>query len=154
MKKMHGTMDQLEIESVQDESNILQVQQEAAREMGGFETKMLLDAPGEVACYHFGPLQIALVLVLNLRRRYTFNSKRDAGFQDDEFETYCLDREAFFSDIGGLRDTILHPRADNLDVQKRILDSSQGDLEATMLDAALAHEAYLGRLGPRLGVSL
>ena len=42
------------------EETLTRLQVETAKEIGGFQTRMLLDAPREIAKYHFAPLQIAL----------------------------------------------------------------------------------------------
>ena len=53
-----------------DSENITQVQVQAAKEIGGIKTRMLLDAPSELEKYHFGPLQVSLCLLSAMLDEY------------------------------------------------------------------------------------
>ena len=81
-----------------DHEDFTLVQVEAAKEIGGINTRMLLDAPREIEKYHFGPLQIALCLLYAIIEKYSELSKADQMFQDDAFDRYCL--EWFLAEIG------------------------------------------------------
>lgn len=110
-----------------DHEDFTLVQVEAAKEIGGINTRMLFDAPREIEKYHFGPLQIALCLLYAIIEKYRELSKANQMFQDDAFDRYCLENKQFVQQLSALRDSVLHQRYDNMDEQENFVKWFDGD---------------------------
>lgn len=117
------------------------VQMAAAREIGGINVRMLLDAPQEIEKYHFGPLQIALCLLYAIIERYKELSKTCPSFRDDSVDKYCSENERFILHLKDLRDSVLHQRHDNLAKQMNALKEFDGEANKHILDLLLGGES-------------
>ena len=124
-----------------DSEGRVAVQMEAAREIGGINVRMLLDAPQEVEKYHFGPLQIALCLLYAVIERYKELSKAHSSFQDAGMDRYCSENEQFILHLKDLRDSVLHQRHDNLTKQMNALKEFDGEVNKHILDLLLEGES-------------
>ena len=137
-----------------EREHLTQLQVYTAKEIGGIKTRMLLDAPQEIEKHHFGPLQVALSHLLSVLERYQRISRRRPLFQDNALGEYCRTNHDFLHSLKPLRNSIVHQRADNLDVQKEFVEKFNGSEErhlvALLIDGTDLYEGYLRRLARRL----
>ena len=138
-----------------DSENIRSLQLQTAKEIGGVNTRMLLDAPEEIGKYHFGPLQIALCLLYAIIEKYRKLVKIYPAFQDNAIDKYCHENEQFVWLLKDVRDSILHQRHDNIEKQQKFVQEHSGDSSKHCLDLLLEGEEiyrdYLRRLWHQLG---
>ena len=137
-------------EMPRDSENITQVQVQAAKEIGGIRTRMLLDAPRELEKYHFGPLQVSLCLLSAMLDEYARLTGINAVFSDDEMDSLRERNHQFLQSIDDLRDSILHERYDNVDVQKQFVSSQAGDPVRLAIEGEQGFQRYLKLLKERL----
>jgi len=150
-QQLENTMHALGLSSIPTEGEsftLLQVQ--TAKEIGGVNTRMLLDAPEEIQKYHFGPLQIALSLLFAIIEEYKRLSRTYPTFQNDTLDTYCRENHQFVETLKVLRDSILHQRYDNMDAQRRFVEEFSGDkskhLVTLLIEGERIYKDYLRRL--------
>lgn len=150
-RQLNQTLQELALSSLPTDSDgLMSIQQQTAREIGGINTKMLLDAPQEIEKYHFGPLQIALSLFSVMVTKYKNVSRVHPTFQDDVLDTYCQDCRGFLAELKDVRNSILHNRYDNIDTQRQFVRAFTGGNNehlVTMLTKGVeAFDDYLRRL--------
>ena len=151
-QQLEQTMHDLGLSSMPTEGETLTLLQvQAAKEVGGVNTRMLLDAPQEILKYHFGPLQIALALkFFAIVERYKQLSKTYPTFQDEALDTYCRKNHQFMGTLEALRDSILHQRYDNMDEQRKFVEKFTGDgnkhLVTLLIEGESTYKDYLRRL--------
>ncbi len=150
-QQLERTMRDLDFSSIPGEIEqltLLQIQ--AAKEIGGINTRMLLDASEEVQKYHFGPLQIALSLLFAIIEKYRQLSRAHAVFRDDAIDQYCYENHQFVESLEALRNSIVRQRYDNVDKQEMFVKEFSGDknehLISLLIDGANVYEGYLRRL--------
>ena len=132
------------IESLTDE-NLLQLQVETAKKIGGIEARMILYAPEEIEKYHFGPSQIALSLLYAAIEKYDVLSKDNGLLRDMAFEEYCRSNREFITSLKALRDSIIHPRSDNAQAAKEFLRAHGARYVELLIEGELAYKNYLIR---------
>ena len=133
-----------------DPENIARVQVEAANEIGGIKTRMLLDATAEVEKYHFGPLQISLCLLSAMLDEYARLTGINPIFADDEIDSFRERNHQVVQSLDDLRDSILHERYDNAAVQKQFVSSQAGDPVRLAIEGEQGLRRYLRLLKVRL----
>ena len=137
-------------EMPRDSESITQVQVQAAKEIGGIRTRMLLDAPSELEKYHFGPLQVSLCLLSAMLDEYARLTGINPVFSDVEMDNFRERNQQFLQSLDGLRDSILHERYDNVDVQKQFVSSQAGDPVRLAIEGEQGLQRYLKLLNERL----
>ena len=134
----------LNIESLTDE-NMLKLQVETAKNIGGIETRSLLFASEEIGKYYFGPVQIALSLLWAAIEKYDVLSKGNRLLQDMAIEEYCQSNREFIVSLKALRDSIIHPRSDNVQAIKEFSRAYGARHVALLIEGELAYRNYLIR---------
>ena len=131
-----------------NDDNFREVQIRAAKEIGGINTRMLLDAPQEPQKYHFGPLQIALCLLGAILDNYEKMVKRNQIFQDDAIDQFRCENEPFVQHLEKVRDSILHQRYDNIDQQIKFVEEYTGSphMVRLLIEGESIYKDYLRRL--------
>ena len=133
-----------------DHETLTLLQVHAAKEIGGVNTRMLLDAPQEVLKHHFGPLQIALALLFAIIEKYRQLSKAHPVFRDDAVDQYCRDNYQFVEDLEALRNSIVRQRYDNMDEQEKFVKEFSGGktdhLVTLLIEGESVYRDYLKRL--------
>lgn len=150
-QQIERTMDGIGFSSIPTErDNLTLLQVQTAKEIGGVHTRMLLDAPEEILKFHWGPLQIALSLLFAIIEKYKKRSGTNPMFQDDALDQYCREHHEFVAFLESLRDSILHPRHDNLNAQARFVTRFTGDdtlhMVALLTEGERIYKEYLKRL--------
>ena len=133
-----------------DHETLTLLQVHAAKEIGGVNTRMLLDAPQEVLKYHFGPLQIALALLFAIIEKYRQLSKAHPVFRDDAVDQYCRENHQFVENLEALRNSIVRQRYDNMDEQEKFVKEFSGGktdhLVTLLIEGESVYRDYLKRL--------
>ncbi len=131
------------------------LQMETAKEIGGIRTMLYLDAPQETMKYHFGPLQIALCLLDAMVARYRKLARDRPMFQDDEFDIWCNERPDLLQRLKAARYSLLHERHDTMVDQTAFVEAfrEQDSIVSSLLEGAVAYEAWLSRLASSLSGS-
>ena len=137
-------------EMPRDSESITLVQVQAANEVGGVRTRMLLDAPGEIEKYHFGPLQISLCLLSAMLDEYARLTGIDPVFSDDAIDSFQELNRQLLQSLDDLRDSILHERFDNADVQMQFVSSQAGDPVGLAIEGERRFQRYLQLLKVKL----
>ena len=150
-QQLAKTMQELGLSSIPTDPDIFtQLQVEAAKEIGGINTRMLLDASQEVEKYHFGPLQISLAMLFAIIEKYGQLSRAYSVFRDDAVDKYCCENREFVEDLEALRNSIVRQRYDNMDTQKRFVGEFAGDnkrhVVTLLIEGTSVYEGYLRRL--------
>ena len=133
-----------------ESENITRVQVQAANDIGGIRTRMLLDASSEIEKYHFGPLQMSLCLLLAMFEEYARLTKINAVFSDDKLDAFQQRNHQILRSLKDLRNSILHERYDNVDVQKQFVSSHAVDLVGFAIKGEQIFQRYLNLLQDRL----
>ena len=150
-QQLEQTMRGLGFSSVpRDHKDFTRLQVQAAKEIGGIHTRILLDAPQEIEKFHWGPLQISLCLLYAVIERYKQLCKINPTFQDDALDKYCRENHQFVELLEALRDSILHQRYDNEGEQVKFVEKFTGDgnrrLKTLLIEGESAYKDYLRRL--------
>ncbi len=150
-QQLENTMQELGLSRVpSDNETFTQLQVQAAKEIGGINTRMLLDASQEIQKYHFGPLQIALSLLFAIIEKYRQLSKAHPVFRDDDFDQYCSENRQFVETLQSVRNSIIRQRYDNMDEQEKFVNEFSGDknehLTTLLVKGESVYREYLGRL--------
>ena len=132
------------------EDDFTLVQTKTAKEIGGVNTRMLLDAPQEIEKYHFGPLQISLCLLSTILAYYETVIARNLIFRCDCMDKYLKENQEFFRASEALRNSILHQRYDNYDVQKEFVHKYVANTVAKAIEGETVFQNYLKLLRDRL----
>lgn len=123
---------------------------ETAKELGGIQTRMILDAPWEMQTHYFGPLQVALALFHAMIVRYRELFHADPVYQDAALDGFCRRHAAFVNDLESMRHSVLHQRPDNQNVQVEFLTKYTQEDSAKMLsllaEGAAIYDDYVKRL--------
>ena len=134
--------------------DITKIQQETAMEIGGFETRMILDENLEIEKYHFAPLQIGLCLLYAAIENYGRMKNIDSIFSDQSFEEYWHRKEEFIQELKELRDAVLHGYPSNRESYysfAQLHGDQQEDHSMTLLfSGEAAYREYVNRLDNRL----
>ena len=138
-----------------NEKNLEAIQLQTAKEIGGVNTRMLLDAPLEIEKYHFAPVQIACCLLYAAIEKYRKLVKVDSIFEDQSINKYCQENAEFVRVLKGLRDSLLHPYSDNLKKQNEFFEFLRKDGNTTkhyqlLLEGTSLYKTYLELLETRL----
>ena len=133
-----------------DHEDITQVQVQAAKDIGGINTRMLLDAPAEMEKYHFGPLQMSLCLLFAIFHEYARLASINTVFSENEMDAFRHRNHAILQSLRELRHSILHERYDNVDVQKRFVSSHAGNPMRLAIEGEQVFQRYLKLLWDRL----
>ena len=155
-QQLDNTIRDLGLSSIPtDNEAFAQLQVEAAKEIGGVNTRMLLDAPQEVQKYHFGPLQIALSLLFAIIAKYRQLSGSHPVFRDDAIDDYCHENHQFVENLEALRNSIVRQRYNNIDEQKKFVEEFSGDknkhVVTLLIEGENVYKNYLRRLWHALG---
>lgn len=150
------TLDRLGFELTPgDSGELTQLQVEAAREIGGIRTEMLLDAADEMGKYHWGPLQIALCLLAGVLAKYEALCRDEQSFQDDAVDAYCRQHSEFVNGLHELRNSLLHQRYENMPTQvefvRRFAGGERSRIVELLLEGLSIYESYVRRMGRLLG---
>ena len=150
-KQLENTMQKLGLSSVPgDSETFTQLQIQAAKEIGGIKTRMLLDASQEIQRYHFGPLQIALSLLYAIIEKYRQLSRAHPVFRDDGVDQYCCENRQFVETLQSVRNSIIRQRYDNMDEQEKFVNEFSGDknehLTTLLIKGESVYREYLSRL--------
>lgn len=150
-QQLENTMQDLGLSDItRDTETVTQVQVQAAKEIGGVNTRMLLDAPQEVEKYHFGPLQIALSLLFAVIEKYRQLSNADPVFQDEAVDQYCQRNRHFVDTLESLRNSIVRQRYDNIGDQEKFVEEFSGDkndhLVTLLMEGESVYRDYLRQL--------
>ena len=137
-------------EMPKDRDNITHVQVQAANDIGGIRTRMLLDASSEMEKYHFGPLQMSLCLLYAMLEEYSRLTGIDAVFSDDDLDALRLRNYQILQSLEDLRHSLLHERYDNIDVQRQFVSSHVGDSVGLAIEGEQVFQRYLKLLKERL----
>ncbi len=154
-QQIENTIQDLGLSSIpRDHETLTLLQVHTAKEIGGVNTRMLLDAPQEVLKYHFGPLQIALALLFAIVEKYRKLSKAHPVFRDDAVDQYCRENHQFVEDLEALRNSIVRQRYDNMDDQEKFTKEFSGDktehLVTLLIKGESLYQDYLRRLARSL----
>ena len=133
-----------------DRENITRVQVQAAKDLGGIRTRMLLDASSEMEKHHFGPLQMSLCLVYAMFEEYSRLTGTNTVFSDDDLDAFLQRNNQVLQSLEGLRHSILHERYDNIDVQQQFVSSHVSDSVRLVLEGEQVFQRYLKLLVERL----
>ena len=133
-----------------ESEDITRVQVQAAKDIGGIRTRMLLDASSEIEKYHFGPLQMSLCLLLAIFEEYARLTKINAVFSDDKLDAFQQRNHQILQSLKELRNSILHERYDNIDAQKQLVSSYANGLVEFAIKAEQKFQSYLNLLKNRL----
>lgn len=137
-----------------DREDFTRLQVETAKEIGGINTQMLLDAPQEIEKYHYGPLQIALCLFDAMITKYGLLSKAIPVFQDDTLDNYCRKHRDFMIVLKDVRASLLHQRYDNFQRQRQFVTAfgrqRRDHMTALLIEGARSFDEYLLRVGTLL----
>jgi len=138
-----------------DSENLDAIQLQTAKEIGGVNTKMLLDAPLEIEKYHFAPVQIACCLLYAAIEKYRKLVKVNPIFRDQSIDKYCEENAEFVRVLKGLRDLLLHPFGDNWKQQDEFFEFLKQDGHTArhyqlLLKGTSFYRTYLERLKSRL----
>ena len=141
----------LDMTTLFEGDNLQVLQVHTARELGGVEARMLLDAPREIMKYHFGPLQVALSLLYAVIERYRQLSREQPLFQDDLFDEYCTANAPFIDRLEIARNSILYEGyGDHAQAQQDFVAqfrfSEEAALEGRLIAGEQAYRDYLRRL--------
>ena len=150
-QQLENTLTDLGLSSMPSNNEAFtQLQVQAAKDIGGVNTRMLLDAAQEVQKYHFGPLQVALSLLFAIVEKYRQLSKAHPVFQDDDFDQYCCENHQFVETLQAIRNSIIRQRYDNMDEQKKFVEEFSGDknehLVTLLIEGERVYRDYLRRL--------
>ena len=150
-QQLENTIQDLGLSSMpRDHETLTLLQVHAAKEIGGVDTRMLLDAPQEVLKYHFGPLQIALALLFAIIEKYRQLSKAHPVFRDDAVDQYCRENHQFVENLEALRNSIVRQRYDNMDEQEKFVKEFSGGktdhLVTLLIEGESVYRDYLKRL--------
>ena len=149
--QLQQTLDTLGFsEMPRDPKDLDQVQVHAAKEIGGIRTRMYLDAPREVEKYHFGPFQISLCLLSTIHVEYARLTGIRPVFSDDEMDRFRERNREFLQSLYQLRNSLLHERYENVDVQEQFVKSQLGRLVQLAIEAEQGFQQYLKLLRERL----
>ena len=151
-RQLVRTLDRLGFQAIPDDrADFTKVQVEAAREIGGIRTRMLLDAPEEIEKYHWGPMQIALCLLAGVLARYEAVCRDDQSFRDAGIDAYLRQHPEFVNGLGNLRDSLLHQRYENMPTQAEFVENcaggQHGRIVELLLDGRSVYESYVRRMG-------
>lgn len=124
---------------------MLKLQVETAKNIGGIEARSFLYAPEEIGKYYFGPVQIALSLLWAAIEKYDVLSKGNRLLQDMAIEEYCQSNREFIVSLKALRDSIIHPRSDNVQAVKEFSRAHGARHVALLIEGELAYRNYLIR---------
>ena len=138
-------------EMPRDREDITRVQVQATNEIGGIRTRMLLDASSEIERYHFGPLQMSLCLLSAMLAEYSRLTGINAVFFDDDLDAFIHRNDHMLQSLELVRDSILHERYDNVDVQEHFVSSYVEDSVRLVIEGEQAFHHYLSALEERLG---
>ena len=130
-------------EMPRDRDDITRVQVQAAKDIGGIKTRMLLDASIEMEKYHFGPLQMSLCLLNAMLDEYSRLTGINAVFADGDLETFLRRNDHMLQSLKGLRNSILYERYDTLDIQKQFVLSPAGDPVQLAIEGEQIFQRYL-----------
>ena len=133
-----------------DPEAVTRIQVQAAQDIGGVNTRMLLDAPMEMEKFHFGPLQVALCLLCALMDEYARLIKVDPVFLDDSMDAFRSGHEGFLVYVGEVRDSLLHERYDNTGVQGQFAATYGSQAVELAIESCNLLEQYLTALDARL----
>ena len=133
-----------------DPDNINRVQVQVATDIGGINTRMLLDASSEIEKYHFGPLQVALCLLYAVLEEYSRLTKTTIVFCNGNMDTFLQRNDHVLQSLKGLRHSILHERYDNIDVQRQFVSPHVGDSIRLVIEGEQTFQSYLKLLEDRL----
>ena len=135
-----------------DQEAFTAMQVQAAKEIGGVEARMFLDAPQEIMKYHFGPLQVSLCLLYAMIERYRQLAQSNPTLHDESLDHFCHDNREFVESLEALRDSLLHQRHDNIDTQSSFVEAfTSGDhrgIVPLLIEGASIYEQYFKRLHP------
>ena len=150
-QQLENTIQDLGLSSMpRDHETLTLLQVHAAKEIGGVNTRMLLDAPQEVLKYHFGPLQITLALLFAIIEKYRQLSKAHPVFWDDAVDQYCRENHQFVENLEALRNSIVRQRYDNMDEQEKFVKEFSGGktdhLVTLLIEGESVYRDYLKRL--------
>ena len=137
-------------EMPKDREDITRVQVQAANEIGGIKTRMLLDASSEIQKYHFGPLQMSLCLLYAMLEEFLRLAGMNTVFSNDGLDAFIQQNDKVLQSLEGLRHSILHERYDNIDVQKQFVSSHVGDPVRFAIEGEQVFQRYLKLLEERL----
>ncbi len=154
-RQLYRTLDRLGFQEIpRDREDFNRLQIEAAREIGGIRTRMVLDAPEEIEKYHWGPLQIALCLLAVVLAKYEALCRDDPWFQDDGIDAYRRRHASFLDGLRDLRDSLLHQRYDNMPTQTEFVGEFAGGernrIVENLLEGLSVYEDYVKRMGRSL----
>ena len=154
-RQLVRTLDRLGFQEIpEDREDFNRLQVEAAQEIGGVRTRMLLDAPEEIEKYLWGPLQIALCLLAAVLAKYEGLRRDDPWFQDDGIDAYRRQHSEFVDGLRDLRDALLHQRYDNMPTQVEFVREFAGGernrIVALLLEGLSEYEDYVKRMGRSL----
>ena len=119
-RQLDRTLDRLGLREIpEDSEEFTRLQAEAAREIGGIRTRMVLDAPEEIEKYHWGtaadPRSACLPRSSRSIRR---SAETIRGFTTtDGIDAYHSRHAAFLDGLRDPRDSLLHQRYDNMPTQ-------------------------------------
>ena len=133
-----------------DPDAVTRIQVQAARDIGGVKTRMLLDASREMEKFHFGPLQVALCLICALVDEYVRLTKVDSVFVDDGLNAFRSKNKDFLLRVAEVRDSLLHERYDNIDAQRQFVATYAGQALQLAIEGYQVLEQYLTALRERL----
>ena len=123
---------------------------ETAKELGGIQTRMILDARLEMQKHHFGPLLVALALFHAMIVRYRELSRADSVYQDAALDGFCRQHPTFVNDLESMRHSVLHQRPDNPGTQLEFVTTYTQEGSAHMLnllaEGAAIYDDYVKRL--------
>ena len=133
-----------------DPEAVTRIQVQAAQDIGGVDTRMLLDAPMEMEKFHFGPLQVALCLLCALMDEYVRLIKIDPVFLDDGMDAFRSGHEGFLGYVKEVRDSVLHERYDSTGVQSQFVATYGSEAVKLAIESCDVLEQYLTALEARL----
>lgn len=149
--QLENTMWALELSQIPEEQeSLIQLQVQTAKEIGGVNTRMLLDASLEIEKYHFGPLQVSLCLLYAILEEYTRLNGINSIFSDDDMDTYRGKNWQFLQSLEDLRHSLLHERYDNVEVQEQFMSSHIGNTVQLAIEGEQVLQRYLKLLKERL----
>ena len=137
-------------EMPRDPDAVTRIQVQAAWDIGGVNTRMLLDASREMEKFHFGPLQVALCLMCALVEEYVRLTKVDPVFVDDGLDAFRSKNEDFLLHVAEVRDSLLHERYDNIDAQRQFAAAYAGRAVQLAIEGYQVLAQYLTALRERL----
>ena len=137
-------------EMPRDRENITRVQVQAANDIGGVNTRMLLDASSEMEKYHFGPLQVSLCLLYAMFEEYSRLVGMHVVFSDVDLDSFRQRNHQILQSLEDVRDSLLHERYDNMGVQRQFVSSHLGDPVQLAIEGEQELLRYLKLLEERL----